>query len=79
MGVNFCACGFFGGGVVSSTYSGWISGGGGGSGSGMSSGGGVGSSVACKRCLHDGCRYVGRHFSRDFAFLSKRNRSEVNR
>ena len=41
IGVNFWACGFFGGGVVFSTYSGLISGGGGGSGNGMSSGGGV--------------------------------------
>src|SRR4030095_643268 len=40
-GTNFCAvCGCFGGGVLSSTNSGWISGGGGGSGIGMSSGGG---------------------------------------
>src|SRR5579884_637628 len=45
-GANFC-CGRLGGGVVSSTYSGLISGGGGGSGNGISSGGGVGSSVAC--------------------------------
>src|SRR4030095_3902379 len=40
-GANFCVvCGCFGGGVLSSTNSGWISGGGGGSGIGMSSGGG---------------------------------------
>src|SRR4029434_291511 len=46
IGANFCVCGFFGGGVVSSTYSGLMSGGGGGSGNGISSGGGVGSSLA---------------------------------
>src|SRR2546429_3537620 len=45
IGVNFCAavCGCRGGGVLSSTNSGLMSGGGGGSGIGISSGGGVAS------------------------------------
>lgn len=46
IGVNFCAVGCRGGGVLSSTNSGLISGGGGGSGSGISSGGGVASGGA---------------------------------
>src|SRR5436189_3692579 len=47
IGTNFCAfCGWRGGGVLSSTYSGLISGGGGGSGIGISSGGGVDSGGA---------------------------------
>ena len=49
IGVNFGGCAFGGGrggGVLSSTYSGLISGGGGGSGSGISSGGGVASGGA---------------------------------
>jgi hypothetical protein len=47
IGVNFCAfCGWRGGGVLSSTNSGLMSGGGGGSGIGISSGGGVASGGA---------------------------------
>ncbi len=47
-GTNFCAavCGWRGGGVLSSTNSGLMSGGGGGSGIGISSGGGVASGGA---------------------------------
>src|SRR5215510_1084883 len=53
IGVNFAACGCRGGGVRSSTNSGWTSGGGGGSTSGISSGGGVdsgGASTASTTC-----------------------------
>ena len=46
IGVNFCAVGCRGGGVLSSTNSGLISGGGGGAGIGISSGGGVASGGA---------------------------------
>jgi len=46
IGANFCAVGCRGGGVLSSTNSGLMSGGGGGSGIGISSGGGVDSGGA---------------------------------
>ena len=57
-----------------------MSGGGGGSGSGISSGGGVGCSSGACKCRFDHGRWnIGKINRRRLAFLSQRNRGEVNR